>query len=258
MSAEERERLLNTIQFAHKYLLQERLVWALQATEHILRHCGASVPATQYLPILRTTTLCAPLHPNVCENIYEFLERQWLDRVKSKALAIGPALDVAETFLPVEIRSAPVRVRAECSVRFHRVSSDRLRLQTRLSLTLALRRPQLRQTQQLRGSGIAWTHDQRVRMCRMRIARDGLVDGWITGIAAARSLTGAYASTLGSARVAGAETELEGQGRWDGRRDGGGSVICSQDDERGLASMRVRVQDPTLVQLGQTRQPRDW
>ncbi|KAF8124648.1 hypothetical protein K438DRAFT_2002592 [Mycena galopus ATCC 62051] len=61
---------------------------------------------------------------------------------------------------------------------------------------------------------------------------------------------GAYASTLGSVRVAGAETE--GEGRWDGRRDGGGSVICSQDGEHGL-----RVKDPTLVRVGRTRQPRD-
>ncbi|KAJ7821989.1 hypothetical protein B0H14DRAFT_1326450 [Mycena olivaceomarginata] len=60
-----------------------------------------------------------------------------------------------------------------------------------------------------RGWGIGWTHDQRVRVCRLQIARDGLTD--------ARSRTAAYVSTLGSARVAGVETE----GRWDGRRDGG-------------------------------------
>jgi hypothetical protein len=59
--------------------------------------------------------------------------------------------------------------------------------------------------------GIGWTHDQRVRVCRMWIAQDGLTD--------ARSRTAAYVSTLGSARVAGMETK----GRWDGRRDGGGS-----------------------------------
>ncbi|KAJ7822369.1 hypothetical protein B0H13DRAFT_360447 [Mycena leptocephala] len=36
-------------------------------------------------------------------------------------------------------------------------------------------------------------------------------------------------------------------------------VICSHDDERGLAAfMRVRVHDLTLVRPGRTRQPRGW
>ncbi|KAJ7915701.1 hypothetical protein B0H13DRAFT_2324094 [Mycena leptocephala] len=100
-----------------------------------------------------------------------------------------------------------------------RIYSDRLRLRTRLSLTLALRRPRLRQTQQSHGWGIAWTYDQRVRVCQMRIARDGLADGWIPGIAAARSRTGAYVSTLGGVRAAGAETEGPGApGRSKGRK----------------------------------------
>ncbi|KAJ7862847.1 hypothetical protein B0H13DRAFT_2282183 [Mycena leptocephala] len=53
-----------------------------------------------------------------------------------------------------------------------------------------------------RGWGVAWTHDQRVRACQMWIARDGLADGWIPGIDAARSRMGVYESTLGATGAA--------------------------------------------------------
>ncbi|KAJ7888714.1 hypothetical protein B0H13DRAFT_2666318 [Mycena leptocephala] len=65
-----------------------------------------------------------------------------------------------------------------------------------------------------RGWGVAWTHDQRVRACQIWIARDGLADGWIPGIDAARSRMGVYESTLGATAL---------------------KVICLHDDERGLA-----------------------
>jgi hypothetical protein len=53
----------------------------------------------------------------------------------------------------------------------------------------------------------------------MQIARDGLADGWIPGIDAARSRTGAHTSTLESVRATGAEMEGPGAlGRSAGRR----------------------------------------
>ncbi|KAJ6461097.1 hypothetical protein C8R45DRAFT_538485 [Mycena sanguinolenta] len=92
------EKLLDTIQFAHKYLLQDYLLWALQAIQHILDRKGVNVPENQYILILRATTLCAPLHARICENICVQLERKWLAQIKSKTLGLPHALDVAETF----------------------------------------------------------------------------------------------------------------------------------------------------------------
>jgi hypothetical protein len=64
-----------------------------------------------------------------------------------------------------------------------------------------------------RGWGVAWTHDQCVRACQMWIARNGLADGWIPGIDAARSRVGVYESTLGAC--------ASPARRRNGRRDGG-------------------------------------
>ncbi|KAF7377921.1 BTB domain-containing protein [Mycena sanguinolenta] len=92
------DKLLDTIQFAHKYLLQDYLLWALQSIKHILDRQQVTVPENQYILILRATALCAPLHSRICETICVQLERKWLAQIKSKTLGLPHALDVAETF----------------------------------------------------------------------------------------------------------------------------------------------------------------
>ncbi|KAF7368820.1 BTB domain-containing protein [Mycena venus] len=98
MSVEDLKRLVNLIQFAHKYLLQHSLLWALESMEHVLEHSAAAIPENEYPLILHATTLCAPLHARICDHICESLKGQWIIHIKANVFPIAPALDVAETF----------------------------------------------------------------------------------------------------------------------------------------------------------------
>ncbi|KAJ7769170.1 hypothetical protein DFH07DRAFT_291767 [Mycena maculata] len=98
MTVDDVERLVNMVPFAHKYLLQDCLLWALESLEHILVTSVATVPANQYAMILEVTTLCTPLHESICDRIGGLLKRQWIDHIKANGLPVGPALDIAEVF----------------------------------------------------------------------------------------------------------------------------------------------------------------
>ncbi|KAJ6551788.1 hypothetical protein B0H19DRAFT_1264421 [Mycena capillaripes] len=95
-SAVDVERLLKMIPFAHKYLLQNCLVWALESLEHIL-DTAATIPDSQYLRIWQVATLCASLHAPICDRISERLRRQWIAHIKADPLRIAPTIDLAET-----------------------------------------------------------------------------------------------------------------------------------------------------------------
>ncbi|KAJ7148809.1 hypothetical protein C8R43DRAFT_1008828 [Mycena crocata] len=98
MSVGDMDRLLEMIPFAHKYLLQNCLEWALESMEHILIHSAAVLPASQYPTILQVTTLCTPSNAPICDRICERLRSQWIEHIKTDALPIGPALEAAEMF----------------------------------------------------------------------------------------------------------------------------------------------------------------
>ncbi|KAJ7708342.1 hypothetical protein B0H17DRAFT_1274135 [Mycena rosella] len=98
MSLDDVERLVNMIPFAHKYLLQQCLLWALESLERILIHSAAMVPADQYPTIFEVTALCTGLHAPICDRICGLVKRQWVLHIKSGAVAVGPALDIAERF----------------------------------------------------------------------------------------------------------------------------------------------------------------
>jgi hypothetical protein len=98
MSADDLERLTNIIQFAHKYLLQNCLRWALESVEHVLEHSAATIHEGQYPLILRAMALCTPVHTEICEHICELLKPQWITHIKADTHRLGHALDIAETF----------------------------------------------------------------------------------------------------------------------------------------------------------------
>ncbi|KAJ7910460.1 hypothetical protein B0H13DRAFT_2661040 [Mycena leptocephala] len=97
MSVDDLETLLTLIMFAHKYLLQHCLLWALESIEHILGSSAAAIPANQYPIILKTATLCTPHHTPLCDRISVLLRSQWITHMKADEKLIGPALDFAET-----------------------------------------------------------------------------------------------------------------------------------------------------------------
>ncbi|KAJ7653146.1 hypothetical protein DFH06DRAFT_527273 [Mycena polygramma] len=90
------DRLLNLIQFAHKYLLRDCLLWALESLEHLL-NSAAAISESQCLIIFHTTNLCASLHPLACARISELLKGKWIDHIKADPLRIIPAIDLAES-----------------------------------------------------------------------------------------------------------------------------------------------------------------
>ncbi|KAJ7457199.1 hypothetical protein B0H11DRAFT_211164, partial [Mycena galericulata] len=98
MSVDDLEKLANMTSFAHKYVLQDCLLWALESMEHILIYSAAMVPANQYPKILEVTALCIPLHAPICDRICGLLKRQWIVHIVANGLPIGPALDIAERF----------------------------------------------------------------------------------------------------------------------------------------------------------------
>jgi len=98
MSVDDLERLANIIQFAHKYLMQHCLLFALESIEHILVGAAAMVPEAQYVVILEATALCAPPHIALCDRIRELLKCQWINHITAGTLPIAPALEIAETF----------------------------------------------------------------------------------------------------------------------------------------------------------------
>ncbi|KAJ7849691.1 hypothetical protein B0H14DRAFT_866071 [Mycena olivaceomarginata] len=98
MSADDLERLTNIIQFAHKYLLQNCLRWALESVEHVLEHSAATIHEGQYPLILRAMALCTPVHMEICEHICELLKPQWITHIKADTHRLSYALDIAETF----------------------------------------------------------------------------------------------------------------------------------------------------------------
>ncbi|KAJ6494020.1 hypothetical protein C8R47DRAFT_1118064 [Mycena vitilis] len=89
-------RLLDLLTFAHKYLMRECLLWALESLEHIL-DSAATIPESQYLIIHQTTNICASLHPLTCARVLELLQGQWIDHIKADSLRIVPAIDLAES-----------------------------------------------------------------------------------------------------------------------------------------------------------------
>ncbi|KAJ6551786.1 hypothetical protein B0H19DRAFT_178635 [Mycena capillaripes] len=95
-SADDVERLLNMIPFAHKYLLQNCLLWALESLEHVL-DSAATIPDSQYLMIWQAATLCTSLHAATCDHICDRLKRKWITHIKADPLRIVPAIDLAET-----------------------------------------------------------------------------------------------------------------------------------------------------------------
>ncbi|KAJ7620975.1 hypothetical protein FB45DRAFT_686879, partial [Roridomyces roridus] len=96
MTVDDLERLSKIVSFAHKYLLQDCLMWALESIEHVLLSAAAMVPSAEYPVVLEATALCTPLHRTICENICGLLQRQWLSDIESYSLPIAPALDIAE------------------------------------------------------------------------------------------------------------------------------------------------------------------
>ncbi|KAJ7474726.1 hypothetical protein FB451DRAFT_1246439 [Mycena latifolia] len=98
MSVADVERIVNMVPFAHKYLLNECLLWALESLERVLIHSAALVPADQYSMILEATSLCTSLHAPICDRICGLLKRQWVAHIQSNSLAVGPALDIADRF----------------------------------------------------------------------------------------------------------------------------------------------------------------
>ncbi|KAJ7348069.1 hypothetical protein DFH08DRAFT_156949 [Mycena albidolilacea] len=98
MSADDLERLTNIIQFAHKYLLQNCLRWALESVEHVLEHSVATIPEGQYPLILRAMALCTPVHTEICEHICKLLKPRWITHIKADIHRLGPAFDIVETF----------------------------------------------------------------------------------------------------------------------------------------------------------------
>ncbi|KAJ7171100.1 hypothetical protein C8R46DRAFT_1349198 [Mycena filopes] len=98
MSVGDMEGLSNIVPFAHKYLLQHCLLWALQSMEHILLNYAADLPGHQFPTILRVAVLCTPNHPSICEVILTLLQAQWLARIKDDTLPLVPAIDIAAVF----------------------------------------------------------------------------------------------------------------------------------------------------------------
>ncbi|KAJ6555172.1 hypothetical protein DFH09DRAFT_1493318 [Mycena vulgaris] len=86
------------ISFAHKYLLHECLLWALESIEHILIHYAAMLSAPQYPMILKIAALCTTLHAPIYERIYGLLKRQWVVHIQSNVFSIREALDIADSF----------------------------------------------------------------------------------------------------------------------------------------------------------------
>ncbi|KAJ7653141.1 hypothetical protein DFH06DRAFT_527229 [Mycena polygramma] len=90
-------RVLDLLTFAHKYLMRECLLWALESLEHIL-DSAATIPESQYLIIFQTTNICTSLHPLTCGRILELLTGQWIENIKADPLrSIVPAIDLAES-----------------------------------------------------------------------------------------------------------------------------------------------------------------
>ncbi|KAJ7080635.1 hypothetical protein B0H15DRAFT_890753 [Mycena belliarum] len=96
MSIDDLDRLLNMVPFAHKYFLQQCLLWALESMEHILMRSASVMPAEKFPVILEVTALCTSLHAPICQRICDLIQHQWMAQIKSDALPIGPALETAE------------------------------------------------------------------------------------------------------------------------------------------------------------------
>ncbi|KAK7052498.1 BTB domain-containing protein [Favolaschia claudopus] len=97
-SVDDIDKLVEIVPFAHKYLLQHCLRWALESIEHVLEHSAPVLSETRYSALLRASTLCESLHEGVSQRIAELIKFQWLTFIETDALRLAPALDVAESF----------------------------------------------------------------------------------------------------------------------------------------------------------------
>ncbi|KAK7052497.1 BTB domain-containing protein [Favolaschia claudopus] len=97
-SMDDLPRLTDIIPFAHKYLLQNCLVWALESMKHVLKNSTVLVPEEQYLKVLGATNLCAPTYASICDSISGLLIAEWMAEIRTDLNRIGHALEAAETF----------------------------------------------------------------------------------------------------------------------------------------------------------------